>query len=322
MLNIEEEIMSPFRLILLFGFYISTAQISAQPLELTEFSNGKKTKFSTDGHPKSMGLNITVEFPSSWSGEEGERTHIVQKFSGTAQKGTSITSMIIIDKVPAFLKLFSNDILVDVLSADSTLQEMIPAGGKFIEGGATKYDGQPGCWISYRMNMERAGMELTLYAVQHMVFYSGKMIAIQGMVGGLKSNELQLASIFQSYIPLFQQIGNSLIIHDKWEKHQATSAPSTMNTLFGEYWWLTIAVSFLLTWGIGLTPPLLLRFAIVRKPLRKRWTIPIVFVLWVINLAIFEALGSTSKTHTALTMVAFVSFFIIRKGAKEQFQKN
>ena len=70
-----------------------------------------------------------------------------------------------------------------------------------------------------------------------------------------------------------------------------------MEDIYGEYWWLTLIISGILTWGIGLTPPILIRFVFLRKPLSKGWAIGIVIFLWFINFVLFTALGSESKTH-------------------------
>ena len=81
--------------------------------------------------------------------------------------------------------------------------------------------------------------------------------------------------------------------------------------------------SFFLTWIIGLTPPLVLRYLIIGKPLSKGWTISICILLLIINLAIFIALGSKSKSHSALFLVAIVSFFILnKKQIKVENEKN
>ncbi|MBC8427216.1 MAG: hypothetical protein H8E00_01010 [Deltaproteobacteria bacterium] len=82
---------------------------------------------------------------------------------------------------------------------------------------------------------------------------------------------------------------------------------------------LTLIISGILTWGIGLSPPLLLRFVILRRPIMsKGWVVGIVALFWLTNIVVFTALGSTNKTHGALLLVALVSYGILRKGAKKQ----
>jgi hypothetical protein len=74
--------------------------------------------------------------------------------------------------------------------------------------------------------------------------------------------------------------------------------------------------SLFLTWIIGLTPPLVLRYLIIGKPLSKGWAISICALFWFINVVIFIALGSKSKTHAALVLVAMVSYRILHRDNK------
>ena len=73
-----------------------------------------------------------------------------------------------------------------------------------------------------------------------------------------------------------------------------------------------LLLSFLITWGIGLLPILIIRFLIVRRPIGKYPAGFICLVFLIFNVMLFEALGSQSKTHGALMLVSFVSFYILR----------
>ncbi len=79
---------------------------------------------------------------------------------------------------------------------------------------------------------------------------------------------------------------------------------------------VTIIASIIITWGIGLAPPLLIRYAILKRPMDKWPAIGTCAIFWFLNIIIFTALGSKSKTHGALTLVAFVSYWILRKAVK------
>ena len=91
---------------------------------------------------------------------------------------------------------------------------------------------------------------------------------------------------------------------------------------YGEYWGLTLIFSALLTWGIGLAPPLLIRFAILRRSMNKGWAIGTVVFCGVMNLMLFIALGSKSKTHFALFLIAYASYAILRKEGKKQIKRT
>ena len=86
---------------------------------------------------------------------------------------------------------------------------------------------------------------------------------------------------------------------------------------FADDWILNLIVSAILTWGIGLAPPLLTRFAILRRPITKVSGIVFVSIFWFLNLITFIAMGSQSKTHGALFFVAVASYYILRSGWKK-----
>ena len=80
----------------------------------------------------------------------------------------------------------------------------------------------------------------------------------------------------------------------------------------------TLIVSAILTWGIGLAPPLLIRYAFLKRPIGVWPAIVVCAIFWLFNILLFTALGSRSKTHAALTLVAFASYWILRKGSSAQ----
>lgn len=88
-----------------------------------------------------------------------------------------------------------------------------------------------------------------------------------------------------------------------------TEVPSDDGLVIG------LLLSFVVTWGVGLAPPLLIRFVLLDRPLDKWPAVGAVAGLWVFNLLLFTALGSQSRSHAALALVAIVSYYILRRGA-------
>lgn len=74
-----------------------------------------------------------------------------------------------------------------------------------------------------------------------------------------------------------------------------------------------IIASFIITWSIGLIPPLLIRYVILKSPMKIGYAIGTCALFWVINIVIFTALGSQSTTHGAIHLIAIASYFIFRK---------
>lgn len=78
---------------------------------------------------------------------------------------------------------------------------------------------------------------------------------------------------------------------------------------------ITIVVSFIVTWSVGLFPPVLLRYAILKRPMKKWYAIGICALFYFINLFIFIFGGSQNKFHGALGLIALTSYFILRQGS-------
>ena len=74
---------------------------------------------------------------------------------------------------------------------------------------------------------------------------------------------------------------------------------------------IILILSFIITWVIGLVPPLLIRYVIIRKPITKTPAVIVAGIFLIINLSIFIALGS--KAHVVLILIAYVSYRILRK---------
>lgn len=74
-----------------------------------------------------------------------------------------------------------------------------------------------------------------------------------------------------------------------------------------------IVFSIILTWGWGLAVPLILRYAVLKRAVEKVIALFIAGGLWLLNIFIFTALGSQSRTHAALLLVAAVSYWILTR---------
>jgi len=301
---------------------IGTVGIFAQNTDFQSGAGGDTLKYSTKDHPKAKGLDISLEYPKDWEAKEGERPNIIQKFSESFKDGSSVMCLILVKDLPSQVKMFSDEDVAKEMFSEEVIKSMFPGNSQLLEHTQTKYDGQPGALSSFAMVQERSGIQIFSYVLQHAFIYSGRMVSVQCTVGGLASNNENIQSLYKEYLPVFIQIGNSIILHDKWNKDQAGDNLSAMEAAFGEFWWLSLIISAILTWGVGLLLPVLVRFVIVRKPLSKKVAILLVCIFWVLNLVFFIAIGSQSKTHTALFLVAVASYYILRAGHKKLHHKS
>jgi hypothetical protein len=88
---------------------------------------------------------------------------------------------------------------------------------------------------------------------------------------------------------------------------------------------IKIFVSFVITWCIGLIPAIIVRYIILCRPVGKLVAIGTCIIFWItISFILSEALESKGMTNVALTMISFVSYWILRQGkpAKSEQKRN
>jgi len=180
--------------------------------DLQAFTSGQKVKYDSKGHPKAKGVHMTIEYPKSWQAQEGERPNIVQKFIGKTDNGLSVQCILLIKDTP-FLMRFAGDAVFTPEFMRDLVKEM---GAEYVNGATTKIEQQSAGWMIYKQDMERAGFKMTAYSLQYMVMYKRKWVQVQFMIGGLQGDE-GTQSLFNSYVPLFQTMANTIIFQDKWK---------------------------------------------------------------------------------------------------------
>jgi len=77
----------------------------------------------------------------------------------------------------------------------------------------------------------------------------------------------------------------------------------------------------MMTWCIGLIPPLLIRFIISKKQLSKKISILLSIVFFFVNIILFISLGSETKVHSALAFIGLISYIIFRYRRKTLEEK-
>lgn len=72
-------------------------------------------------------------------------------------------------------------------------------------------------------------------------------------------------------------------------------------------------VGIALSWVVGLTPPLLIRYVWLKAPLGNWPAAGLCLLLWIINFGWSSVLGGAGRAYGALSLVAFASYWILRK---------
>lgn len=167
--------------------------------------------------------------------KEGQRPHIVQKFTGASTGSIVPGYMINIQKLPSIRKIFLDGQMAEEIFAEG-VKGYLPPGAIYIDGGTTKIDAEFGAWVKYYFEQDTSGVKVGMYSLQYMLFYKGSMFTLQCSVAGSATEKLLLEDAFSSYLPLFQNIGSSIYIPDKWNKEMSNTdvALSAMKDTLGE----------------------------------------------------------------------------------------
>lgn len=69
-------------------------------------------------------------------------------------------------------------------------------------------------------------------------------------------------------------------------------------------------LSFAVTWAVILSIPAAIRFAL-RRPMAMRFAVATSAALFFVDVVIFTAMGSTSKSHNVVFVGSFVAYWIL-----------
>ena len=214
--------MLKIKLFLILIIITSSTELCAQSSiqdDLKNFISGEKLKFTTADHSKSRGLNIQIDIPKNWKMKEGERPHIVQKFSSAGAKGIVKVATIHISSLPSELKGFSDKEITEVFFDPDFSEEILPEKSKLIIAKPTEYDGEPGIFVYYLTQTSRAGLDFSGIVVSHRFFYQKAMVDISITYSVLISPTQEKISQQQceTFLKLAIQIGNSIVLPDKYK---------------------------------------------------------------------------------------------------------
>lgn len=190
----------------------------AQQNGFQKFVDGERLTYSTAGNPKASGLVVTFDYPAGWSGADGRRPNTLYQVTSEKGRGLELCNLVIRGgNLVNGPDVASRDI--EQLFDPKGLKDLVPQGSRFISGSRTTLDGQPGAWVQFSQETDRAGISLQLIWVMYQVYYEGRFIFFSCSVGdgGEKPRELVEAR-FRSTLPLFQVMANSVIIQSRWRK--------------------------------------------------------------------------------------------------------
>ncbi|MEO5991801.1 MAG: hypothetical protein ABIP68_09215 [Ferruginibacter sp.] len=183
--------------------------VTAQETPATFWKN--RCEFKTDGTEKSAGLKIKLSYPCSWTQADGDRPHVVKKFSYSFGKGKSVIQTLMIKKIPPELSKKE----IDEMLTQEGLKEIASAIGTFVSGRKSKIDGLDCGEVVINFRYESPVATVNVFIIQYYIPYKDKMINLSFAAGAL--TEIEAKELFSSYKTLFQGLASNTVILSRWE---------------------------------------------------------------------------------------------------------
>lgn len=178
-----------------------------------EFQDRWRQRFSTDGHAKARGLKLTMQLPLSWEAAEGERPHIVQKW--TSESGTGL-EVVTLDVRPVGGPEPSRAEVEDLVRSGE-VKDSLPQGATFVDSGLFSLEGRRGYWVQMRTVAERAGVSIHQGSYMYQFFFGENAVGIMCSVGRTPEAAAAVDAVMMRIRPLCQQIVNSVVLEQAWK---------------------------------------------------------------------------------------------------------
>ena len=144
-------------------------------------------EFSSAGHQKAAGLNITLSVPFSWDQEEGSRPHVVSKW--TSQDGTGDVVATLLVRELVGVVVYDNVAEVKDLG---DWEWLIPDGFEFRDGTAVEIDRQPGLRVDSKGARRSLDTVIKLRSRTYTIFPPNRMVQLSCMLGSTPGGDAGL----------------------------------------------------------------------------------------------------------------------------------
>lgn len=186
-----------------FKFYIKSEEFADFESNLGEF-------VSIKGHIKSQGIDLKLKVPTNWKIEEGDRPHVVKKFTFETN-GLSNTFLITI--TDNFMFVSRNEALKqfsDSRAVSEIFSSQLFSNPKIHNHKVITIDKYPALEFTASGKMERAGINMSLKVRCWYIFYEDKIIVFQAASYDNGN--------FEKIEPFYSKIINSVIFPEQYER--------------------------------------------------------------------------------------------------------
>ncbi len=180
---------------------------------VNEFSDGFRQRYRSDGSGKAQGLLLRLQLPRSWSCADGERAHIVRKWTSEGGNGPATILLDVRDAQG----VSPTRVEIERFLAAGGARELAVEGGEVTDASLFKLETQPGFSAVVRSPLERAGARMDSWAQVYRIYFRGKAVSLMCMNLGAEAEAAQVEQHFRRLQPLCRQVADSLVLEQLYE---------------------------------------------------------------------------------------------------------
>jgi hypothetical protein len=174
----------------------TAAQGANTPAGLKDFLSGQTSRFSSQGHAKSLGVNFTIRYPRSWRVTEAERPHTIQNFLSADGSGANCNIVIRDTGMSAGE--------TTAAAEPNTMRSQMPKDMTIISSQSTTLGEQPAGEVQYKQPIDVAGRRMDIRGLIFATAVDTKLMIVTCSAGG--ESQAEAESDFQTYLPVFRRI--------------------------------------------------------------------------------------------------------------------
>ncbi len=191
--------------------YLLAAVYAAEPS--AEFANGFRQRFRSDGSGKAQGLKLRLQLPVSWAGADGDRPHIVRKWTSEGGNGNA-TILLDIRDAQGFAPTRAD---VERFVASGGARELAGDDGELLDASVVTLETLPGVSAELRTPLGRADLNMVSWVQVYRLYFRGKALSLVCMNLGAEGEAVMVEQAFRRIQPLCRQVVNSLVLEQLYE---------------------------------------------------------------------------------------------------------
>jgi hypothetical protein len=169
-------------------------------------------QFSSVGHPKAAGMDIRMRTPFSWRHDEGDRPHIVSKWTSQNGTGDMVITLLVRD-LPG--RLTYEDVRVVEQLAD--WDWLVADGFEFLAGSAIELDRQPGLQVDSMGERRILDASLTQRTRVYTLFPPNRIVQLGCTLGSESgADEAIYGRRFEAMKELCRQVALTVVFPDTY----------------------------------------------------------------------------------------------------------